>query len=358
MAWGLGTGGQLGNGGFVSSNTPVAVSNLTGASAVAAGRDHSLAVQNGAVWAWGSNWQGQLGNGTFGGDYSTPSLISALSNGVNAVAAGDRFSLAVQHGAAKSWGNNIIGQLGNGTSNDSNTPGNVTGLTSGVTAVAAGADHGMAIQNGAVKAWGDNNYGELGVGTSTVLYSFTPVAVVGLTSGVTAIAASARNSLAIQNGSAKAWGDNNGGQLGNGTLVRSMAPITVTGLTAGVTAIASGYLHSLAIQNGDVYAWGWNTLGQLGDGTQVSRTTPVLALDMAINLVAVAAGHSSSYALGADGSLWAWGFNNSGQLGLGDSTDRLTPTQVHAPTGYKFTRIDADSLGFHAVATRSPNPPP
>ena len=100
---------------------------------------------------------------------------------------------------AESWGNNFYGQLGNGTTTNSSTPVAVSGLSSGVTAIAAGGNHSLAIQNGAVYAWGYNGFGQLGNGTTTFSES-TPVAVSGLSSGVTAIAGGGEYSLAIQNG--------------------------------------------------------------------------------------------------------------------------------------------------------------
>src|SRR5439155_19123638 len=85
------------------------------------------------------------------------------------------------------------------------------------------------------------------------------------------------------------------------------------------------------------------------------RTLPILVSGLT-DITEVAAGDFSSYALAADGSLWAWGDNSSGELGVGDMTDRLIPTQVLAPAGYRFTSIDSDSRGSHVVATVVPEP--
>ena len=94
-----------------------------------------------------------------------------------------------QADALEAWGYNYDGELGNGTTTNSNVPIAVTGMSSGVTAIAAGEDHGLALQNGGLYAWGWNSYGQLGNGTNTG--SDTPVAVNGMSSGVTAIAAGA-----------------------------------------------------------------------------------------------------------------------------------------------------------------------
>ncbi len=118
-----------------------------------------------------------------------------------------------------------------------------------------------------------------------------------------------------------------------------------------VTAIAAGDVHSLAIQNGDVYAWGMGDFGALGNGVDEEvnySNVPLKVLDLDIDLVSVSAGNFTSYALSADGSLWVWGRNDNGQLGLGHNTDQVAPVQRIPPAGYRFTGIEVG--GFHAVA--------
>lgn len=358
LAWGDNVWGQLGNGSSTNSNVPVAVTGLSRGITGAAAGIHSLAIQNGAAKAWGRNWWGELGNGS-NANSDVPVNVTGLSSGVTAVSAGSGHSLAIQNGAAKAWGHNSSGELGNGSNGSdksSNVPVAVTGLSSGVTAIAAGVDHSLAIQNGAAQAWGMG--GVLGNGSYT--QSNIPVTVTGLSSGVTAIAAGYVHSFAIQDGAAKAWGYGYHGELGNGSSGRdafSNVPVDVAGLSSGVTAVAAGDYHSLAIQNGNVYAWGWDSWGQLGNGGATGiRAEPVLVLDRPIDAVAVVASSGSSYALFGDGALWVWGFNNVGQLGLGDVRNRTSPTQLKAPAGYRFTGIDAGS--FHAVATVTAVPEP
>jgi len=174
-----------------------------------------------------------------------------------------------------------------------------------VTAIAAGYAHSLAVQSGGVWAWGFNYSGQLGNNSTTD--SLVPVALTGiLSSGVTAIAAGAYHSLAVQSGSVYAWGYNVYGELGNNSTTDSHVPVALASpLNSGVTAIAAGAFHSVAVQNGGVYAWGLNNFGQLGNNSTANRSTPIHVdpTDLS-SIVAVSAGKDTSFALAADGSLW------------------------------------------------------
>jgi len=230
-------------------------------------------------------------------------------------------------------------------------------MSSGVTAIAAGFHYSLAVRNGGLYAWGDNLSGYLGDGTKT--NRTTPVAVSGMSGGVTVISAGPSHSLAVQNGGLFAWGDNISGNLGDGSTNQQSAPVAVNGMASGVTAIAAGYYFSLAVQNGGVYAWGSNIYGALGDGTTTDRHIPVHIDPADLNsIVAVAAAQRSSYALSSDGSLWVWGYNVEGELGLGNTTTYLPPQHLLPPAGYRYSSIEADGYGYHALATLAAVPEP
>jgi alpha-tubulin suppressor-like RCC1 family protein len=345
-AWGGNAYGQIGDGTTTERHSPVAVTGMSsGVSSIAAGDIHSLALKNGVLYAWGSNDDGEFGDGG-AEDYSTtPVAISGFGSGVTAIAGGAFHSLAVHNGALYASGYNGSGQLGDGTTDESFAPVAVSGMGCGVTTVKGGEFKSLAIKNGALYAWGWNTNGQLGDGTTTE--RDTPTAVSGLGSGVTAVAAGDYHTMAVQNGALYAWGRNDLGQLGDGTTTDRYTPVAVGGIGSSVTSIAIGPYNSLAVRNGEVYAWGDNFSGELGNGTVDDNvhSTPALVSGLS-GITAVATEDTSNYALDTNGLLWAWGFNDRGQLGLGDTTDRLIPTEVFAPAGYKFTSIDVGASGF------------
>ena len=380
----LGTGyntyGQLGTGYTTTNTTPFSVSALTGISAVAAGTSHSLALlANGTVKAWGFSGYGQLGDGTTT-QRTTPVTVCAtgaaagtcdanpLAN-VVAIAASSAsnsygHSLALlADGTVKAWGYNSNYRLGDGTQTNRTTPVTVcaTGAAAGtcdanplsnVVAIAAGSTYSVAVLgDGTVKAWGYNTYGQLGDGTTT--QRTTPYPVSGITNAI-AVATGGTNDTAtklsehtlalLADGTVKAWGSNQKGDLGDAKACSATycsTPVIVPGITNAVAVAAGGGSdsgiidtvqggHSLALlADGTVKGWGANNYGQLGIGaTSVEELTPVAVsgLSGVISIAASSGGYSThSLAIVSDGTARAWGYNGLYGLGDGTATNRSTP---------------------------------
>lgn len=336
---------------------PVPVLAVSGATAVAAGENHTCAVvAGGKVACWGSNDTGQLGYITTEDRSATPVMVTGAS-GATAVAAGDYHSCAVlDDGQVACWGENFDGQLGRGTSYASYAP--VSGV-SGATAVSASDNSSCAVlAGGQVSCWGAIGYDEdddeevilratpvLESGATAVTssddsscavlaggqvtcwgtagedaYSATQVLVPGV-SGATGVASGAGHTCAlIRGGKIACWGSNGDGQLGDGTTKeQSATPVLVSGVS-GATALAAGDYHSCAvIKGGKVACWGWNEFGQLGDGTTgkgAYSNTPVIVPGVS-GATRLAAGRSHSCAVLAGGRVTCWGWNGFGQLGAG-----------------------------------------
>ena len=269
---------------------------------------------NGAV-SWGINDSGQLGDGSLA-ERNLFGAVSELTSGVVQVSAGGGYGLAITSGGTLwAWGANEHGQLGIGTTTQLTTPIQVTSL-SGVRQVAAGFDHSLAVRSdGTVWAWGANDFGQLGIGV-TGTPRLTPVEVPGLT-GVTKIAAGFDFSLALRSdGTVWAWGTGGLGQLGNGSMASSPAPVQVS--ISQVTSIAAGEDAAYAIRSttagATLWAWGGNESGDLGDGSQAPHSTPEQVTGIA-DIAQVSAGNEFTVALVTNGSVWGWGDDQLGQLG-------------------------------------------
>ena len=364
--WGANFSGQLGNGtasGFDPNPTPVDVVGLSsGVAAIAAGNGHTCALTTaGGLKCWGGNKFGQLGNGTFSGNPNpTPVDVVGLSSGVAAVAAGaDHTCALTTAGGLKCWGRNQYGQLGDGTDgggNQSTSPVDVVGLSSGVAAVATSGWHTCAVTTaGGLKCWGHNRFGQLGDGT-TAFSQPIPVDVSGLTSGVAAAAGGSHRTCALTTANGvKCWGFNAVGSLGDGTTTDRTTPVDVVGLASGVAAIAS---RCALTDAGGVKCWGGNFYGQLGDGTTSGsdpNPIPVDVVGLSSGATAIAAGNSHTCAVTTAGGLKCWGHNTSGELGDGTTTNRTNPVAVvvlgpkATPTPFDFNGTPVAVGGFQTT---------
>ncbi|MCB0912512.1 MAG: hypothetical protein KDB60_12935 [Propionibacteriaceae bacterium] len=287
---------------------------------------------------------------------------------VSLVSSGGDQTCAVLEGSVYCWGDNTNGELGTGNTTGTTTPtavidtGGLAGRT--VTAVSAAMDNGgdngehtCVVADGAVFCWGLNTDGELGDGTTTQRTS--PVEA-GSFTDATQVATGYMHSCALSGGQVYCWGDNSRGQLGDGTTRQRNNPVLVQGLLAGrtVTAIAAGAAHTCAVADGAVYCWGSNVSGQLGidsSGSGTNSSLPVVVLTSGVlngrTVTQVAAGEAHTCVV-ADGSVYCWGYNSNGQVGDNSTTTRTAPVAVSGPwaSGDDLTSLSAGMYHTCVVA--------
>ena len=245
--WGNGGFGQLGNGATpVSSPVPVDVALLgsgSGVTRVTAGTNHSCAIATGFAYCWGRGDSGEIGGGS--STFINPGMTNVtgfggtFANIATEIDGGGAFTCGVKDGAAYCWGFGSNGQLGNGFASNSATPLAVSTLGSGVTSIAAGTGlHGCAVASGAAKCWGFNNAGQLGNpafgGGSNV-----PVQVQGLASDMVQVATGGLHSCAIGSEGLHCWGDNPHGQLGTAGTTPSNVPVRIIDFLTATAIVAS-----------------------------------------------------------------------------------------------------------------------
>jgi len=306
-----------------------------------AGSEQIILKSDGTVWTWGWNSFGQQGDGTTNNtsvphQVLGPGGVGFLTN-LSAILGGETHNAALKaDGTVWEWGRSLFGELGDGSSNwgaltsKSTTPVQVIGLNS-VKRLGGRGYHDLAEKSdGTVWAWGDNQSGELGNGT--FFYGTNrPVQVVGLTNPVVITGGGFYSAALMGDGTVRTWGNNTSGQCGDGTTNNHSLWVQVAGLS-NIVSLSGGWTHVLAIKSdGTAWAWGDNSQGEIGNGaSQTRQSVPAQVVGLS-NVVAVSGGDASSLARLADGTVWTWGYNAYGQLGIGSSDSMAHPLPVKVP---------------------------
>lgn len=300
-AWGTNTSGQLGDGTFDSRPIPRPVAVPTGVSftSVTAGPQHALALgDDGKAYAWGENGYGQLGDGSRTNRNAPVEVLMPAGVSFTSFSSGIGHSLGLgDDGKVYAWGQNNLGQIGTGSGGSGfptpvpspvevSTP---SGLS--FTKVRAAVNRSFAFANdGTVYGWGENSVGQLGNG-ETNNKQFLPIEVttpmgvtfVELSGGIT-------HTLALgSDGKTYAFGANNVGQLGDGSYIDRLVPVEVA-VPSGIsfTSVSAGNYFSLAIgDNGKSYGWGLNFYQQLGSESAISEEFPVAVITDSVELTGI-----------------------------------------------------------------------
>jgi len=370
FAWGYGGTGSLGDGTWTDKLIPTNITdkfNLVGdekIESLSAGFGQASAITSeNRLFMWGQNNFYQLGDGT-NTNRNLPVDITArfiLPEGEKyaSVSMGGYFSSALTTlNKYLSWGNNNVGQLGDGTNSLRSAPvrlilprytvmPNGLPVTEKISFTALGQLHSHFVtENSRVFSTGYNSYGQLGDGTSTLRY--LPVEITanfGLNQDETIIYLDCGMNFSFaltSEGRVFSWGYNNFGQLGDGSTSIKYTPNEITsqfGLSVGETIIMikAGGNFSLALtSSGRIFSWGYNYEGQLGNGTSSASNPNPIPSEITLNfnlsegetITFIEVGGASSYAMTSNNRIFAWGANYYGQLGTGTTTNSWIPLDI------------------------------
>ena len=358
FAWGDSTYGQLGNGSFISKYRPV---NITGnfdleendyIVQIATGYLHAAALSHmGKVFLWGDNEYGQLGTGDLN-TYLLPIDITASFNlsseeKIIEVECGNYFSSAItSSGRLFTWGDNNSGQLGDGSTVQKALPNEITSnfdllVDELIIDVSLGSAHALALTStNRVFSWGYNFSMQLGDGTNVsrntpldITSSFT----LSVEEAIQQIAAGNHHSAIVTTlGNVFTFGFNIYGQLGDGTTVNKGIPTNITGqftLNTGekIERIMLGVHTSAAVTNqSSVFTWGKNSCSELGDGTTIDSPNPInisslFSFSNELTVYDISLGDSFMAVVDSEGTMYLWGDNYEGKLGIGSTTLQSTP---------------------------------
>jgi alpha-tubulin suppressor-like RCC1 family protein len=339
--WGYNGIGQLAINDTTSRSTPVTTfAGGTNWSQISAGNNHSLALKtDGTLWTWGNNANGQLGDNTITNKL-TPITTFAGGTDWKQVSCGRGHSSAIKtDGTLWTWGNNSQAQLGineGGTTTNRTTP--VTTFAGGTNwkQVSCGTFYTGAIKtDGTLWTWGRNDIGQLGI--NSTLNASTPVTTFAGGTNWNEVSCGYAFASAIKtDGTLWIWGSNLRAHLGINDTIDRLTPVTTFAGGTNWKQVSCGAEFPAAIKtDGTLWIWGYNSVGQLGindSGAAASnRSTPVTTFAGGTNWKRVNCSYGSvASAIKTDGTLWVWGNNAVGMLGVNNTTNRLTPVTTSA----------------------------
>lgn len=356
--WGIGSTGALGLGNTTNYSSPKQVGALTNWDTITSSFSSTVALKtDGTLWSWGANGAGQLGLGNTT-SYSSPKQVGALTNWSKVRAAsnantGDGMVIALKtDGTLWTWGKGNYGRLGLGNTTSYSSPKQVGSETDWAEITTGNPGFCLAIKtSGTLWSWGYNFSGALGLGNTTDRSS--PVQVGALTNWQK-VSAMGNAVLAVKtDGTLWAWGRNTYGQLGLGNTTVYSSPKQVGSLTDWAEVAITSSTFSCAIKtDGTLWAWGINNVGQLGQGNTTNQSSPV-QVGGSSNWSKLGPTNSTLLAITTSGTLWGCGANGQGQLAQGDTTNRSSLIQIGALTTWDKLNVGSGSAN-HVMATKTP----
>ena len=333
--------GALGDGSTVDKSSPVTTAGGgTTWSNVSVGQFFTAGIKtDGRLWTCGYNAFGQLGDGT---TVAKSSPVTTAGGGTTwaRVACGQRHVAAIKtDGRLWTWGDNTNGQLGQATTTNRSSPRTTSGAGTTWSKVACGNYTTAAVKtDGTLWTWGSNFQGQLGDGSTTDRSS--PGTVDGGGSTWKQVSCGYQHMAAVKtDGSLWSWGS--WVNLGNDTLYYPLgvsSPIETIPSATDWNSVSCGDFHTAAIKtDGSLWTWGENYVGELGNGGLTASYSPVETAAGGTTWDTVSCGYKVTTAVKTDGTLWVWGLNDNGQLGVGSTINKTYPGQIEDPIGVPAT---------------------
>jgi len=335
--WGNNSYGQLGNNSTTPEYAPISIlGSYKTFCHISSGSSHVGAIDyNGQVWTWGYNSQGQLGDNTKISRLTPISIHGSKKTFCKISSGGSNTASIDYNGKIWTWGLNVKGQLGINAKTFKCTPVAICGTTKTFCHISIGSAHIVSIDyKGQIWAWGWNFWAELGDNSS--VSRLTPVSIHGAKKTFCKISANYDFTLSIDyKGQVWGWGYNTYGQLGDNSLLWKGTPISIHGSKKTFCKISASYNHVISIdKNGQIWEWGNNTYGQLGDNSLAIKCTPVSIHGAKKTFCHISAGTNFTTAIDYKNHIWAWGQNNTGQIGINTINLYLTPLNINQNKTY------------------------